>query len=432
MEDKKHNLNLTFNWYNDTIAKSVMGSCSSFFENNFKMFLSSINDFESIKSDPMLKNELFYSCQISIKNKQHILLRLSSDFIRIVFHDLLGSNQPVFDLEKITELEKKVLNGFFEYIVKGLEDYLIDENQVDKIDPLEKTNLNFVFMIKNKEIPAGKLCVTIPLNRLQPKPVTLVNNFSYDDFINNFAFVDIIAGCAKISLDDLKSLDKDDILVLENSDIKTMTLKTSNLEQVFKVNPEPSIMIDLDGDEDDESDFTEENKEYVMVDTKSVWDDIQIEVSAEFKKVKMTLGELKQISKGLVIDLGPIMNNEISLLVENKAVAKGELVIINDKYGVKINEVYASKKEEAPKAKQEAPQTPQGNVPPQRPMPARPAGAVPPKPAQRPAGAQGNVPPQRPMPARPAGAVPPKPAPKPQGAPQTKQGEDFDYSNFEE
>ena len=58
----------------------------------------------------------------------------------------------------------------------------------------------------------------------------------------------------------------------------------------------------------------------------------------------MTLGELKQISKGLVIDLGPIMNNEISLLVENKTVAKGELVIINDKYGVKVTEVFASKK----------------------------------------------------------------------------------------
>ena len=79
-----------------------------------------------------------------------------------------------------------------------------------------------------------------------------------------------------------------------------------------------------------------------MSDNQNIWDDIQIEVGAEFDKVKMTLGDLKQISKGLVIDLGPVFNNKISLLVENKVVARGELVILNDKYGVKVDEIISS------------------------------------------------------------------------------------------
>ena len=72
---------------------------------------------------------------------------------------------------------------------------------------------------------------------------------------------------------------------------------------------------------------------------KNLWDDIQIEVSAEFDKVKMTIGELKQITQGQIVDLGSVFNNEIFLYVEDKKVAKGELMIINDRYAVRLNEI---------------------------------------------------------------------------------------------
>ena len=65
------------------------------------------------------------------------------------------------------------------------------------------------------------------------------------------------------------------------------------------------------------------------------------------KKVKLTLGELKQISEGLVIDIGSVYDNKIDLKVEDKIVASGELVIINDRYGVKINEIFTEEKDQA-------------------------------------------------------------------------------------
>ena len=455
METKNFNLNTTYGWFEETVGKSVNSAISTFWENDFKVFLTSINEFENIKDDPILKGELFYTCQISIKNKQHITLRVSSDFIRIIFHDTFNSNSPLFNLEQLTELERKILNEFFEFIVKNLDNEIIKETEISKIDPLNKTELNFVFLIKTKKINAGKLSLKIPLNRLKVKPLNKIQNFEFEDFLNNFAYVDIIAGYTKLSLDDLKNLEKDDILLLEKSDIRKMTLKTETVECEFKVNPEPSIMLDVEMEEENEEFEYKENKN--MPNDKTMWDDIQIEVAAEFKKVKMTLGELKQISKGLVIDLGAVMNNEISLLVENKAVAKGELVIINDKYGVKITEVFASKK---PETKEEIrsnpketasvqpqevphpiPQDAHHPVPPQTARPAQPNAAPPQRPIparpQTARPAQPNaVPPQKPIPARPQTARPngvkpaPKPAPKPQaGAAQDKN---FDYSNFEE
>ena len=118
MEDKKFSLNTTYEWFEETVGKGVDSAISTFWENDFKVFLTSINDFENIKDDPILKGELFYTCQISIKNKQHITLRVSSDFIRIIFHDTFNSNSPLFNLEQLTELERKILNEFFEFLFR--------------------------------------------------------------------------------------------------------------------------------------------------------------------------------------------------------------------------------------------------------------------------------------------------------------------------
>lgn len=174
----------------------------------------------------------------------------------------------------------------------------------------------------------------MPQNCLNAEKIRLEENFSYSNFLNAQTFVNICAGTSKISLNDLKNLYSGDIILLENSNVNFMEIKTNNIRKSFKVNPEPSLMLELDEDEHELG--------ADMSDNQNIWDDIQIEVGAEFDKVKMTLGDLKQISKGLVIDLGPVFNNKISLLVENKVVARGELVILNDKYGVKVDEIISS------------------------------------------------------------------------------------------
>ena len=89
----------------------------------------------------------------------------------------------------------------------------------------------------------------------------------------------------------------------------------------------------------------------------NMWDVIPVEISAEFEKVSITLGELKQISEGVIVDVGAIYENKIFLKVENKPIASGELIIINDKYAVRVDEVYTAGP--APAAQQAAPARPQ-------------------------------------------------------------------------
>ena len=163
----------------------------------------------------------------------------------------------------------------------------------------------------------------------------------------------------------------------------------------------PALMLELDEDEHELG--------ADMSDNQNIWDDIQIEVGAEFDKVKMSLGDLKQISKGLVIDLGPVFNNKISLLVENKVVARGELVILNDKYGVKVDEIISSGQKES------SAQAPGQAVKPQ---------AQPQKPAAQQAQAQPQANPEQVNKMAQATA---------ENAQAGQQGdvEEFDYSDFE-
>ena len=69
-------------------------------------------------------------------------------------------------------------------------------------------------------------------------------------------------------------------------------------------------------------------------------------MSAEFDKVKVTLGELKSIEEGLIVDLCSVYDNKVSLKVGGKVVAAGELVIINDRFGVRIEKVNDSSSSE--------------------------------------------------------------------------------------
>jgi flagellar motor switch protein FliN/FliY len=73
-----------------------------------------------------------------------------------------------------------------------------------------------------------------------------------------------------------------------------------------------------------------------------LWDSIQVDMAAEFDKVKVTLGELKSIEEGLIVDLCSVYDNKVSLKVGGKTIATGELVIINDRFGVRIGKVNES------------------------------------------------------------------------------------------
>ena len=333
-QNSENDLCFLFGWFDTQLKNAVLKAIETFWENKFDIKTQGLTTNLSVKNDFTSKGEIYFTAELPICTTQNAFIRISSDFVRILFHDTFGSNSPVFKLQELSELEIKILNSFCEFINDELKNFIIPHEKIPKEKLRNKGVFNVTFLTGKEKHRTGKIVISLPQNCLNAEKIRLEENFSYSNFLNAQTFVNICAGTSKISLNDLKNLYSGDIILLENSKVNFMEIKTNNIRKSFKVNPEPSLMLELDEDEHELG--------ADMSDNQNIWDDIQIEVGAEFDKVKMTLGDLKQISKGLVIDLGPVFNNKISLLVENKVVARGELVILNDKYGVKVDEIISS------------------------------------------------------------------------------------------
>ena len=150
------------------------------------------------------------------------------------------------------------------------------------------------------------------------------------DFENCLTEASFLLGTTTFPVADIKRLDVGDIVLFENSNSSEMTLMCENIVQKFKVNPNTKIVEPYDP----QVGGTEN-----MAENTNLWDSIQVDMSAEFDKVKVSLGELKSIEEGLIVDLCSVYDNKVSLKVSGKTVANGELVIINDRFGVRIEHV---------------------------------------------------------------------------------------------
>ncbi len=69
---------------------------------------------------------------------------------------------------------------------------------------------------------------------------------------------------------------------------------------------------------------------------------VPVKVSVEVGRTKMTLAELVKLSPGAIVELNRDAHQPVDVLVGGKLVARGEVVTIGDKYGVRITTVQGS------------------------------------------------------------------------------------------
>lgn len=67
--------------------------------------------------------------------------------------------------------------------------------------------------------------------------------------------------------------------------------------------------------------------------------DIPLTVTVELGRSKMLINDLLQLGQGSVIELTKLVGEPLEVLVNNKLVARGEVVVVNDKFGVRLTEI---------------------------------------------------------------------------------------------
>jgi len=67
--------------------------------------------------------------------------------------------------------------------------------------------------------------------------------------------------------------------------------------------------------------------------------DIPLEISIELGRTKMLINELLKLGQGSVIELSKFAGETLDVLANQRLIAKGEVVVINDKYGIRLTEI---------------------------------------------------------------------------------------------
>jgi flagellar motor switch protein FliN/FliY len=70
--------------------------------------------------------------------------------------------------------------------------------------------------------------------------------------------------------------------------------------------------------------------------------DIPMKVSIYVGSTKMAIRDLLQLAQGSVIELDKLAGEPMEVMVNNKLVAKGEVVVVNEKFGIRLTDVVSA------------------------------------------------------------------------------------------
>ena len=67
--------------------------------------------------------------------------------------------------------------------------------------------------------------------------------------------------------------------------------------------------------------------------------DIPVKLTVELGRTKLTIKQLLELAQGSVIELEGLAGEPMDILINGYLIAQGEVVVIEDKYGIRITEI---------------------------------------------------------------------------------------------
>jgi flagellar motor switch protein FliN/FliY len=72
--------------------------------------------------------------------------------------------------------------------------------------------------------------------------------------------------------------------------------------------------------------------------------DVTVTVTAELGRVTLPIGELLKLGIGSVLELGRAVSEPVDLMVQGVRLARGEVVVVDDRFAIRIQEIIDPKK----------------------------------------------------------------------------------------
>ncbi len=112
--------------------------------------------------------------------------------------------------------------------------------------------------------------------------------------------------------------------------------------------PAPSKSMNLDEIEQHADLNTDDRHKYAvgeaMVDDVTAIYDVPVQISAVLGRSTMQVSQLLKLGRGAVVELDRKVGEAIDIYVNNRLVARGEVVVVEDKLGVTMTEIVKSER----------------------------------------------------------------------------------------
>jgi flagellar motor switch protein FliN/FliY len=67
--------------------------------------------------------------------------------------------------------------------------------------------------------------------------------------------------------------------------------------------------------------------------------DVPLQVTVELGRTRMLIKEILDLGPGSIVELDKLAGEPVDILVNNKLIAKGEVVVIDESFGVRITDI---------------------------------------------------------------------------------------------
>lgn len=67
--------------------------------------------------------------------------------------------------------------------------------------------------------------------------------------------------------------------------------------------------------------------------------DIPLRVTVELGRTKMSIRDILQLGQGSVVELAKFAGEPLEVLVNDRLIARGEVVVVNEKFGVRLTDI---------------------------------------------------------------------------------------------
>jgi len=132
--------------------------------------------------------------------------------------------------------------------------------------------------------------------------------------------------------DDLNSSDVEEDVSWEQAGLDTEedSAEPDEMQGAESPKTEPSLpkFTDL---KKDPSKINPNNLDFIL--------DIPLEVTVELGRSRMLINDLLQLGLGSIIELRKLAGEPLEVLINGRLIAKGEVVVLNDKFGIRLTDV---------------------------------------------------------------------------------------------